>query len=72
MSFLMLWIDNPSAFRRKNLAPAMAGILREVAESMDMGEMPEHEGWQIDDVNGKPVGKAFYHPEKRDRIHAVK
>lgn len=72
MSFLILRLDNQTASRRKKLAPEMARILREVAESMDEGEMPEPEGWVIDDINGNPVAKAFYYPEPRDSIRAVK
>ncbi|MDL0429591.1 hypothetical protein QPM17_00500 [Marinobacter sp. TBZ242] len=43
-----------------------------MADSMDEGEMPDTEAWLIDDINGNPVGKAFYYSEPRDRIHAVK
>jgi len=75
MSFLILRLDNQLAFRRETFAPEMARILREMADSMDMVEMSDSEGWEgwpIDDINGNLVGKAFYYPEPRDRIHAVK
>lgn len=72
MSFLILRLENQPTFRREKLAPEMARILREMADSMDGGEMPESEGWQIDDIIGNPVGKAFYYPEPRDSIRAVK
>lgn len=75
MSFLILRLDNKPAFRGEKLAPEMARILREMADSIDMGEMPVSEGWEglpIDDIKGNPVGEAFYYPEPRDRIHAVK
>lgn len=72
MSFLILRLDNQPALRRENVAPEMARILREMAGSMDQGEMPDSEAWLIDDINGKPVGKAFYYPEPRDSIRAVK
>ncbi|WP_291911288.1 MULTISPECIES: hypothetical protein [Marinobacter] len=43
-----------------------------MADSMEMGEMPDPEGSLLDDINGKPVGKAFFYPEPRDSIRAVK
>jgi len=75
MSFLILRLDNQPAFRREKLAPEMARILREMADSMDKGEMPVSEGWAdwpIDDMNGNPIGKSHYYPEPRDSIRAVK
>jgi len=72
MSFLILRLDNQPDFRGEKLAPEMARILRDMAESMDGGEMPPPEGWLIDDIDGNAVGVTFYYPEPRDRIHAVK
>lgn len=72
MSFLILRLDNQPAIRGERLAPEMARILREMADSMEMGEMPNPEGSLIDDINGNPVGKAFFYPEPRDSIRAVK
>ena len=75
MSFLILRLDNQAAFKGEKIAPEMARILRELADSFDMGEMPVSDGWQfwpIDDINGNPVGDSHYYPEPRDRIRLVK